>query len=462
LKTLVAFFFLAFLLASIVCTSRAESSLWHSFHFSVDTDTTVTRSKKDKESLSIHQRRTTSDKSVNKDYTPGFTSCLAFEFEDTIIRKPKKQRKKMVQDSASVKSIMAPVDSSKLTLKNKKKSKTSLLENTGNTDTLESRPPSTANAVIDTSSQPKKRKKLISANESDISSKDTVITVNTIAGTLELIAASIIDSGRYHLDRGNYTRARVFFDSIINYYGNTLVYKSGFYYMAKCKAGLQDYTGAINDFNYFRMLIGCSESECFDVYYNVGLLRFKLGQTDQAILDFERAAKDTTYINYKYIFFYRGFCYAQQEKYINAIQDLTRFLNMENAQTFSTAEARYYRGYYKAQLQDYRGAIKDYDATIELYLPYTTGKNPSQLYVQKLIEVYIVRGLAKSQLKKYDEAIADYDIVIKLKPTNAAPYRLKALDLIKKGEIEQGCLELSKAGELGSKEAYADIKQYCK
>jgi hypothetical protein len=39
---------------------------------------------------------------------------------------------------------------------------------------------------------------------------------------------------------------------------------------------------------------------------------------------------------------------------------------------------------------------------------------------------------------------------------------LKALDLIKKGEIEQGCLELSKAGELGSKEAYADIKQYCK
>ncbi len=280
--------------------------------------------------------------------------------------------------------------------------------------------------------------------------------------TRDQIAAMLLDTGNYYLEKGRFMRAHLYFDSLTQYYQNTFQYKFGYYFKAKCKMGMQDDVGAVNDFNYFILLDGCKSNFCTDTRYNLGVLKFKLGQFEQALFDLNEAAKDSSYKNYKFIFFYRAFCYAQQLEYIKAIQDLTRFLNLDNAHTYSTAEAIYYRGFYKTQLQDYRGAIKDYDAAIEMYLPSATGKNPNLQHIQKLIEVYIVRGLAKSQLKKYDEAIADYNLVIKLNPKYATAYRLKALDEIKKGDIEQGCLDLSRAGELGSNEAYSDIKQYCK
>lgn len=426
--------------------------------------------------LVVEQKQTKSldTTKVKKKKTPaettgGFTPVSYYDKQDTIKHAPKVKKQKPPKDTLTVKreeNIPEQTTSRKRVKSN---------ETTSTEDTQKTTVPTTENtnqefSIIKSDStkvtfKPKKEKPKPEPNtpeEKYIPQPIDKPVQVPVTYTREQIAAMLLDTGNYYLEKGRYLRAHLYFDSLTNYYQNTFQFKFGYYFKAKCKMGMQDDVGAVNDFNYFLLLDGCKSNFCTDTRYNLGVLKFRLGQFEQAMNELNEAAKDSSYKNYKYIFFYRAFCFAQQENYIKAIQDLTRFLNMDNAHTYNTAEAIYFRGYYKTQLQDYRGAIKDYDAAVEMYLPSVTGKNPNPQHIQKLIEVYIVRGLAKSQLKKYDEAIADYNLVLKLNPKYATAYRLKALDEIKKGDIEQGCLDLSRAGELGSNEAYSDIKQYCK
>ena len=114
-------------------------------------------------------------------------------------------------------------------------------------------------------------------------------------------------------------------------------------------------------------------------------------------------------------------------------------------------------------MDDNRGAISDYDQAIIMYSgAYESSKGKNQIYFQKLIDTYITRGLAKAEIKKWDEAIADYNTVIKMKPDYATAFHLKGLSEIGKGDLDNGCLDLSRAGELGSIDAYEDIKLHCK
>src|SRR5581483_1959234 len=134
------------------------------------------------------------------------------------------------------------------------------------------------------------------------------------------------------------------------------------------------------------------------------------GDYAHAIEDYTSASKDTSGKNYKFCFFYRALCEGQANENIQAVQDFTRFLNLDNYKTGSSAEALYYRGFYKVKLNDNRGAIKDYDDAINLYqLAIANVKGGTAHYVSKLIDTYITRGLAKAEIKKYDEAIADYN-----------------------------------------------------
>jgi tetratricopeptide (TPR) repeat protein len=427
----------------------------------IDKDIVVEQKQlKSKDSTAVKKKKTTTNNEG------GFTSVTYFEHQDTLVKKTKSPKQKIKQDTSSVQHQTSVTDTAPKTSKRDKKKS----EITTHTISNQTEPDTTSNDFkiikqdgFQVTVSTKKEKKLNTDTLYEQKNKPQyTYQSQPVTYTREQIAAMLLDTGNYYLERGRFLRAQLYFDSLTNYYQNTFQFKFGYYFKAKCKMGLKDAAGAVNDFNYFLLLDGCKSNFCTDTHYNIGVLKFQLGQIEQALNEFEIAVKDTAYKNYKFIFYYRGFCYAQQEDYIRAIQDLTRFLNMDNGRTYSTAEATYYRGFYKTQLQDYRGAIKDYDAAIEMYLPSATGKTPNQQHIQKLIEVYIVRGLAKSQLKKYDESIADYNLVLKLNPKNATAFRLRALDYIKKGEVEQGCLDLSRAGELGSNEAYNDIKQYCK
>jgi len=76
-------------------------------------------------------------------------------------------------------------------------------------------------------------------------------------------------------------------------------------------------------------------------------------------------------------------------------------------------------------------------------------------------EDYFNLGYAKSGLKDYKGAIQDLNKAIELNPKFADAYINRGIAKITSGQKDDGCLDLSKAGELGYAEAYEAIKEYC-
>lgn len=134
------------------------------------------------------------------------------------------------------------------------------------------------------------------------------------------------------------------------------------------------------------------------------------------------------------------------------------------------AKALEFKGMIKVQLEDYRGAIVDFNEALEI-APY-------------LYESFRLRGVSKVFLGKYEEGIVDLNKTLELKPDYAIgylargtekinKYKHEKLAAISKGEkldtiekrlvalLDEGCLDYSKAGELGHFVAYDLIKERC-
>lgn len=74
---------------------------------------------------------------------------------------------------------------------------------------------------------------------------------------------------------------------------------------------------------------------------------------------------------------------------------------------------------------------------------------------------YSVRGSVKLSLEDYRGAIVDYSRVLQIDSKYAEAYYFRGYANIVIGRKESGCLDLSKAGELGYQKAYDLIKEYC-
>jgi len=111
------------------------------------------------------------------------------------------------------------------------------------------------------------------------------------------------------------------------------------------------------------------------------------------------------------------------------------------------ADAFFARGNVKMKLQDYYGAIADYTAAITINENY--------------IEAYFNRGKAKQYLLAYEDAINDCSKIIQINPKNKDAYYMRGILRINFGDMKNGCLDLSKAGELGDMRAYEMIKEKC-
>jgi tetratricopeptide (TPR) repeat protein len=99
------------------------------------------------------------------------------------------------------------------------------------------------------------------------------------------------------------------------------------------------------------------------------------------------------------------------------------------------------------KLQDYYGAIADYSSAIAVN--------------ENFIEAYFNRGKARQYLNTYEDAIADCSKIIQINPKNYDAYYMRGILNISYGKMKEGCLDLSKAGELGDLKAYETIKEKC-
>ena len=80
---------------------------------------------------------------------------------------------------------------------------------------------------------------------------------------------------------------------------------------------------------------------------------------------------------------------------------------------------------------------------------------------QNLANDYFDSGYVKYSQSDYMGALADYSKAIELDSNYAWAYFNRGVTKLNLGLLDGGCLDLSKAGELGIMEAYDVIKEYC-
>jgi tetratricopeptide (TPR) repeat protein len=142
-------------------------------------------------------------------------------------------------------------------------------------------------------------------------------------------------------------------------------------------------------------------------------------------------------------FFLRATLKEKFEDLHGAMKDYNTAIeaNPKSADTF------FARGNVKMRLQDYYGAIEDFSAAIAVN--------------ENFVEAYFSRGKAKQLLMAYEDAINDVTKIIQINPKSVDAYYMRGILRIDFGDMKNGCLDLSKAGELGDLRAYEVIKEKC-
>lgn len=227
-------------------------------------------------------------------------------------------------------------------------------------------------------------------------------------------------------------------------------------------------------------------SQTAEEYYKSGELN-EGSSNEKAILDYNKAIK----INPKYVaaYYKRAMAkeFSKEKDILGAIADYSKVIELDDA---STEMSNYYhykcyhqRGFAKYfYLKDYKGAIADFNEAIKInpdcesvvFMNRGDAKNELQDYrgaildYSKAIEIdpnnynyYYMRGNSKYDLKDYSGALSDYSTAIEIIPSFSPLYYNRGLCKIYLGQKDSGCLDLSKAGELGNSKAYETIKELC-
>jgi len=171
-------------------------------------------------------------------------------------------------------------------------------------------------------------------------------------------------------------------------------------------------------------------------------------QYNQALQQFTSAvgAEDNGIYAPYYKAFYlmnRGVLRAEMIEFIASFESNVQTLTMDD-QKNTRARVREQ----VTQEYDYSEALSDMEAAAE--------QLPSFPYIQfNLGNLYVLSS-------RFVEAIDSYDKAIQLYPWMADAYFNRALVLIYLKDKEKGCIDLSRAGELGVDAAYPAIARYCK
>ena len=141
---------------------------------------------------------------------------------------------------------------------------------------------------------------------------------------------------------------------------------------------------------------------------------------------------------------------AEHQYYMVEISNHTKDIENNPNNSYAYCE----RGTAKSMLEDYRGAVLDFTKAMTI--------DPRLTALCSFD-----RGNAKACIGDQLGAIADFSKFIEINPEDnrhmlPMAYGNRGLAKLKINQKESGCLDLSKAGELGLDEAYEVIKKYCK
>ena len=186
-------------------------------------------------------------------------------------------------------------------------------------------------------------------------------------------------------------------------------------------------------------------------YFVKGLQELQRKQFNSALSWFDRAvgaAEDDVsrdrYARYYKAFYLmnRGVLKAEMIDFIASLEGSVQTLSMDTeGSTRARVSDRVARTY------DYSDAIADIKEALAILpdIPY----------------LYFDLGNLECLSSRFVEALENYDMAIKLYPNMGDAYYNRGLVLIYLKDKEKGCIDLSRAGELGVADSYSVIAKYC-
>lgn len=188
-----------------------------------------------------------------------------------------------------------------------------------------------------------------------------------------------------------------------------------------------------------------------EIQFIKGLYELQNKQFNSALTWFDSAIKNAPddasrdrYARYYQAFYYmnRAVLRAEMIDFINSIQNNVQTLTMDDQ---GTTRARITD--HVSHTYDYTDAINDLKQAAEIVpdIPY----------------VFFDMGNLHTLSSQMVEAIEDYGKAISLYPYMGEAYYNRGLVLIFLKDQEKGCIDLSRAGELGITDAYGVIGKYC-
>ena len=184
-------------------------------------------------------------------------------------------------------------------------------------------------------------------------------------------------------------------------------------------------------------------SQRADIYFLKGIKAVQEKQYNIALNEYNLAIEKADDADKAFYLMNRAVLKAEMIDFIASIENSVQTLSMDD------------QGAAKTRVSDRIDRQYDYSEAIEDLLQADGIKGDIAYIHFNLGNLYTLNSQMVKALEYYDKAISEY-------PQMGNAYYNRALVLIFIKDTEKGCIDLSRAGELGIKDAYRVINKYCK
>jgi tetratricopeptide (TPR) repeat protein len=190
-----------------------------------------------------------------------------------------------------------------------------------------------------------------------------------------------------------------------------------------------------------------------NAHYSEGLRKFQFDDYLGAINELNKGVKEMP--NQSSIYTLRADVKSKLQDYRGAIQDYDKSLELKpDGYTYHR------RGLAKFELNKINQAMEDFNLAIEVYKLEISNNSQSDFEKDQISDIYVDRGNHFFHSSQYEEAINEYSLAIQYYE-NSLAYFNRGISYVLTNKLDLGCLDFSKAGELGLEEAYTEIKKSC-